>query len=131
MQWADHQIEADKYMKIAIALENDRLCTHFGRCSQFAIMDVDTNEKRIIHKEQIDAPPHEPGLLPRWLAGKGANLVIAGGMGDRARQLLEAYGIEVITGATADLPERLVMHYLAGTLKITDNPLQPLKGRQK
>lgn len=29
--------------KIAIPLENGRLCSHFGHCEQFAIIDVENN----------------------------------------------------------------------------------------
>jgi len=43
----------------------------------------------------IDAPPHEPGLLPRWLHEQGAHLIIAGGMGHRAQELFVQNGIQV------------------------------------
>ena len=52
-------------MRIAIPVADGRLAMHFGHCEKFALLDVDTDEKKIIKKEEIDAPPHEPGLLPR------------------------------------------------------------------
>ncbi|MBU4405486.1 MAG: ATPase, partial [Acidobacteria bacterium] len=72
-------------------------------------------------REDLDAPPHEPGLLPKWLAERGANLIIAGGMGQRAQGLFVEHGIQVIVGAPAETPENLANSYLAGTLQAGDN----------
>ena len=65
--------------------------------------------------------PHEPGLLPRWLAEKGVTQIIAGGMGARAQQLFAERGIQVVTGAPADDPETLVKAFLSGTLVTGEN----------
>jgi len=108
-------------LKIAIPLMNGKLCQHFGHCDRFALVDVDPVEKKILKREDIEAPPHEPGLLPKWLAEQGATMIIAGGMGQRAQGLFIERGIEVIVGAPADTPERLVGDYLAGTLQAGDN----------
>ncbi len=89
--------------------------------SRFALIDVDPTEKKILKREDIEAPPHEPGLLPKWLAERGANLIIAGGMGQRAQDLFCEHGIEVIIGAPAETPENLVNSYLGGTLHSGDN----------
>lgn len=35
----------------------------------------------------LTPPPHEPGVLPKWLHDQGVNLIIAGGMGQRAQGL--------------------------------------------
>ena len=64
----------------------------------------------------LTPPPHEPGLLPRWLHEQGADVIIAGGMGQRAQQLFAQSGIKVVVGAPADAPERIVESYLSGTL---------------
>ncbi len=73
-------------MKIALPVTNEKLCTHFGHCEKFAIFDIDEKNKNVSSATYIDAPPHEPGLLPRWLSEKGVNCVIAGGMGSRASE---------------------------------------------
>jgi predicted Fe-Mo cluster-binding NifX family protein len=104
-------------MKIAIPLADGKLTMHFGHCAKFAIIDVDTSAKAIIKREDIDAPPHEPGLLPPWLAARGVTLIIAGGMGQRAQGLFGENKIDVIIGAPVAAPEALVGEYLAGTLK--------------
>jgi len=108
-------------MRIAIPLAGEKLAMHFGHCERFALVDVDLKEKKILKREDIDAPAHQPGLLPPWLAERGATLIIAGGMGQRAQGLFTEHGIEVIVGAPADSPERLVGDYLAGTLQSGEN----------
>ncbi len=108
-------------MKIAIPLADGKLAMHFGHCECFALVEVNPAEKKILKREDIEAPPHEPGLLPPWLSQHGAKLIIAGGMGSRARELFAQHGIQVIIGAPADTPESLVGDYLSGTLRTGDN----------
>ena len=108
-------------MKIAIPLVDGKLSMHFGHCECFALVDVDPATKKILKREDIDAPPHEPGLLPGWLAERGANLIIAGGMGQRAQGLFTQQGIEVVVGAPAETPDALVAAYLAKTLQVGSN----------
>lgn len=108
-------------MKIAIPLAGGKLSMHFGHCERFALVDVDPSEKKILKREDIEPPPHEPGLLPKWLAERDVNMIIAGGMGQRAQGLFVEHGILVIVGAAADTPERLVGDYLAGTLQAGEN----------
>ena len=102
-------------MKIAVPIADGKLSMHFGHCEQFALIEVAANE--IVNREDLKAPPHEPGLLPTWLADRGAGVIIAGGMGRRAQDLFIAKNISVIVGAASDSPERLVEDYLAGTLE--------------
>ncbi|MBN2451479.1 MAG: ATPase, partial [Lentisphaeria bacterium] len=59
--------------------------------------------------------------LPRWLHEQGANLILAGGMGQRAQELFARHGIQVVVGAPAGTPEDLVAKYLAGTLEVQGN----------
>ena len=108
-------------MRIAIPLADGKLTTHFGHCASFALIDADCAEKKILKREDIDAPPHEPGLLPPWLAERGVKTIIAGGMGQRAQDLFKQHGIQVIVGAPAETPEKLVSEYLAGTLQSGEN----------
>ncbi|MBN1662370.1 MAG: P-loop NTPase [Deltaproteobacteria bacterium] len=110
-----------KSIKIAIPVEGGRLCAHFGHCETFVLVDVDTETKKIIKKEELPPPPHEPGLLPHWLHEKGANMIIAGGMGSRAQGLFAENGIQVLVGASSDAPEALVKNYLDGALVTGDN----------
>ncbi len=88
-------------MRIAIPIAEGRLAMHFGHCEQFAIIDVDTEAKTIIKTELETPPRHEPGVLPKWLAEKGANVIIGGGMGMRAQNLFAEQDIQVVVGAPA------------------------------
>jgi predicted Fe-Mo cluster-binding NifX family protein len=101
-------------MKFAIPLAEGVLCAHFGHCQQFAI--IETEDGQIKDKELHTPPPHEPGVLPNWLAELGVSVVIAGGMGRRALDLFSGKGIQVSVGAPSSPPEALVEQYLKGTL---------------
>lgn len=108
-------------MKIAIPIAGSVLATHFGHCESFALIEVDEANKKILNQQSLASPPHQPGLLPLWLAQHGANVIIAGGMGQRAQNLFTEQGIRVIIGAPAESSEAIVNQYLAGTLATGDN----------
>ena len=107
--------------KIAVPVSDGLLCAHFGHCEVFALLDVDMDGKKILRREDVTPPPHEPGLLPKWLHEKDARIIIAGGMGSRAQGLFTENGIQVVSGAPADAPETLVMAYMNGTLATGPN----------
>lgn len=100
--------------KIAIPLERGVLCSHFGHCQQFAI--VDTDELQIVREELVTPPPHEPGLLPAWLAEKGVTDIIAGGMGQKALTLFEQQNIRTFIGVAPKSSKELVQDFLQSTL---------------
>ena len=87
----------------------------------FAIIDADSDTKQINSHELVEPPAHEPGILPKWLSGLQVNLVIAGGMGQRAQQLFAQNQIDVVVGAPVETPEDLVSACLNGTLKTGSN----------
>ena len=103
-------------MRVAIPVCEGVLSMHFGHCEKFELLDVDPDTKAIVGTTALEPPPHEPGVLPRWLREKGVNLVIAGGMGMRAQQLFEQAGVKVIVGAPSAEPESVVADYLTGKL---------------
>lgn len=115
------QAKENHSMRIALPLANGKLSMHFGHCERFALIDVDSATKAILKREDVEAPPHEPGLLPPWLAERGAKVILAGGMGQRAQSLFAQHGIQVLVGAPADVPEKLVGDFLAGTLQTGKN----------
>lgn len=104
-------------MKIAIPVADGLLCSHFGQCQQFAVIEVDDEAKQIVKQEMLTPPPHEPGSYPAWLSEIGCKLIIAGGMGGRAVTLFEQNGIEVIMGTNNNEPEKIVNEYLNNNLK--------------
>ena len=108
-------------MRIAIPMAAGRLSQHFGHCERFALLDVDEAAKTTLSKQELESPEHQPGLLPRWLAEKGATLIIAGGMGASAQKLFAESGIKVVIGAPAEAPETLVSSFMSGTLQTGGN----------
>jgi predicted Fe-Mo cluster-binding NifX family protein len=106
-------------MKFAIPLAEGKLTAHFGHCQEFALVDVEDNE--IKNKENLVPPPHEPGVLPKWLHDLGTNVIIAGGMGGRALDLFAQNDIKVVVGAPSLTPEELVRQYLDNTLEAGAN----------
>lgn len=105
--------------KVAIPLEGGRLCSHFGHCEQFAILEVENNS--IISEKLITPPPHEPGLLPGWLAELGVTDVISGGMGQRAISLFSENKINVNVGAQPKSPNELVNEWINNSLETGKN----------
>ena len=108
-------------MRIAIPLAKGRLSMHFGHCEEFAIVEVDENAKQVSKTTNLQPPDHQPGVLPAWLHEHGANVIIAGGMGQRAQQLFAEHNIDVIVGAPAHTVDDLVTAYLNGELELGQN----------
>jgi predicted Fe-Mo cluster-binding NifX family protein len=101
-------------MKIAVPVDYGRVSAHFGRATDFVIVHVENEQ--IKKREFLEPPPHEPSALPKWLHELGVTVIIARGMGKRARELLREKGMKVVTGVLGGGPEQLVEQYLANTL---------------
>ena len=108
-------------MRYAIPVSSGGLSAHFGHCEHFALIDVDEERKKVLRKELVPSPGHQPGLLPEWLAEQGVSVVIAGGMGSRAQNLFNQNHIGVVIGALENDPEKAVLNYLNGVLATEDN----------
>jgi ATP-binding protein involved in chromosome partitioning len=108
-------------MLIAIPIAAGKLAMHFGHCEHFALIELDQTKNEIVKEELTSPPPHQPGVLPPWLASQGVEMIIAGGMGSRARSLFVENNIEVVVGAPAEKPDVLVKAYIEGTLVTGDN----------
>ena len=108
-------------MRIAIPLVEGTVSMHFGHCEEFAFIDADMETGLIDPVERSAPPQHQPGVLPAWLADKGVDMVIAGGMGSRAQQLFAQHGIKVLVGADREAPEIIVRQFLDGTLNVGSN----------
>jgi predicted Fe-Mo cluster-binding NifX family protein len=106
-------------MKIAVPVAGDRLTPHFGHCEKFAILTIDGDERYRI--EYLVPPAHQPGVYPRFLAEKGVNIIIAGGMGPRAQEIFAQNNIRVITGIEQGDPRGLAEKFLRGELIPGDN----------
>lgn len=92
-------------MKIAIATEGSTVSAHFGKCETFTIVEIENSN--IKNKSVISTEGNQHGLLPGFLASQGVDLVIAGGMGEGARQNLADNGIEIISGISGNIDEAI------------------------
>lgn len=92
-------------MKIAISVDCNSVSAHFGRCPGFLIADIQGG--KLIKSERIPNPGHEPGVIPKFLHSKGVQRIICGGIGARATELFNSYGIQVIAGVTGDVNDTL------------------------
>lgn len=101
-------------MRIAISTESGRVSAHFGRCPSFTIIDVE--KEKIISKDTISNPGHQPGAIPRFLHNKGAECIICGGMGSRAKGIFEEFGIQTIVGVDGAVDE-VIEKVLNGVLE--------------
>ncbi len=91
----------------------------FWSLRQFSIIDAESST--ISNETLLTPPPHEPGLLPAWLAEKGVTDVIAGGMGQRAINLFNQQKINVFVGAPIKMPRDLANDLLNNTLSAGAN----------
>lgn len=106
--------------KIAVPTDNNGMLDgHFGHCRFFTIIDVNNGE--IISEEKVVPPPHEPGLLPKWLAEKNVTDILAGGMGNRAIQIFNQNGVNVFVGAPKMNATDLVQGFLEKSVEFAAN----------
>ncbi|MCK4870950.1 MAG: NifB/NifX family molybdenum-iron cluster-binding protein [Gammaproteobacteria bacterium] len=102
-------------MKIALPANGKEIASHFGHCACFEIFNVENNiigEKTTVNS----VGEHKPGVLPQLLKDNGVNLIIADGIGQKAVQLFNSWGIEVIVGVRG-LLEDAIARYLDGNLQ--------------
>jgi len=108
-------------MRIAVSTETNNeleslVAHHFGRCPFFALVDVEGTEVKAVN---VIANPyygaHQPGQVPGFIHLQKADVMLSGGMGGRAIQFFEQFGIQTATGATGTVQSALES-YLGGEL---------------
>ena len=106
-------------MKIALPTRPDATVDdHFGHCACFTIVTVE--EGRIVASSTVPAPEGcgcRSGVAST-LRQMGVDALLAGNMGEGARQVLEAQQIRVVRGCSGAV-EEVVGGFLAG--RITDS----------
>jgi len=108
-------------MRIAIPLSGGQISQHFGHSEQFLFVDADMKQRTVLGKSVEEAPEHAPGLLPKWLVEHGVDTVIAVGLGARARDLLSASSVKVLTGVSIADPDALISEFLNDRLQTGAN----------
>jgi len=108
--------------RIALACENGfgldgSLSAHFGRCPFYVLVDVEGD--KIVGFQVVDNPHfpnHQPGVIPQFIHSQKANVMIAGGMGPRAIDFFNQFGIDVATGVQGKVKD-IVEAYLKGEIQ--------------
>src|SRR5208337_3096670 len=108
-------------MRIAIPISGGQISRHFGHSEEFLFADADMERQEVLKRHVEKAPEHVPGFLPRWLKDHDVDVVISFGMGGRARDLLTATSIQVVTGVSSLDPTAALTDFLAGNLKTGQN----------
>ena len=103
-------------MKVAVASEGQSVSGHFGHCESFTIYEVEAG--KVLSKENKPNPGHRPGYIPLFLKDLGANVIIAGGMGEMAQQLFNENGIAAFVGVQG-LCDEAVQRFVDGKLEST------------
>ena len=109
-------------MKVVFASADNQglqgaLSAHFGRCPYYTIVDVE--DKAVSNMQVIDNPyftNHVPGAVPEFIKEQGAHVMIAGGMGPRALELFNQFGIEAITTGVQGSLEDILNAYMRGEI---------------
>lgn len=102
-------------MKIAFPTRDGRIDDHFGHCAYYTIITLE--DGRPVATETLASPQGcgcKSGIAP-VLAQKGVRLMLAGNMGEGARNVLSSAGIQVIRGCSGTI-EEVLAGYLAGTI---------------
>ncbi len=91
--------------KIALAADDmlgldGEMSMHFGRCPSYLVAQVE-DDGNIVSTEVVENPyfkQHTPGEVPRFINSIEVNVMIAGGMGPKAIDMFNDFGIDVVTG---------------------------------
>jgi predicted Fe-Mo cluster-binding NifX family protein len=104
-------------MKIAVSATAPDLSAkvdpRFGRCSYFVIVDADSMEFEGIENNSASAGGGAGIAAAQLIAGKEVAVVLTGNCGPNAFDVLNAAGIQVMTGVTGTI-EEAVKKYQAG-----------------
>ncbi len=104
-------------MKIAIPTRNNKVDDHFGHCEYYTIFTLD-EDKQITETETLAAPAGCgcKSNIASQLEEKGISLMLAGNMGEGAKNTLESHHIQVIRGC-AGCVENVINDWIKGKIQ--------------
>lgn len=105
--------------KIAIPTCEGKLWPHFGKAPQLTIVTVEDGQ--VQETVTLDAPEHEHGAMPRFIAANGCTDIICGGLGPGAVNMIAQLGINLHAGAPELPVEELLKQYLDGSIVYGDS----------
>jgi len=103
-------IRTEKPMRVCVpTMGNNGLgeyvSEHFGRAPTFTIVDLSTNEVKVVP----NTSEHMGGMgkPPELIAGAQVDVMLCSGLGPRAIQMFEQQGVEVFVGARGTVKEAI------------------------
>ena len=85
---------------------NDIVGEHFGRVPTYTIVDLDTNEVKVIPNTSEHMGGH--GYPAEIMMREKIDVLVCRGLGRRALSMFEEFGIEVYIGATGTVKDAVV-----------------------
>ena len=113
-------------MKICISSDSGIVSAHFGRAPEFTLVTIENNQ--VVEKKILQNPGHTIGSIPKFISDEGAKCMISGGMGHRAQNFFNEYGIEVIMGISGNIDD-VINKILNGTLEGGESLCSPGGGK--
>ncbi len=105
-------------MKIAVPVTSDnQIDGHFGHCESYSVFTI-SEKKEIADKKSVQSLQGCgcKSDIASVLASDGVTVMLAGGIGGGAINVLNNSGIEVVRGCTGDATE-VVKLYLSGLIE--------------
>lgn len=110
--------EKMKDMRIAVAAdESGEIFQHFGHTRFFAVYDI--KDGKVSSHSMIDAEGSGHSALGGFLRENNVDLLICGGIGGGAKNVLTEAGIELVSGVSGSI-EEAVQNFIEG--KLHDDP---------
>ena len=103
-------------MMIAVPTRDGHIDDHFGHCAYYTIFDIENGQ--IIATSRLESPEGcgcKSGIAAD-MEKMGIEVMLAGNMGEGAKNKLESHNIKVIRGCRGDI-EMVVRAYLIGLIK--------------
>lgn len=109
-------------MKIAVPVTSDnQIDSHFGHCDSYNVFTI-SDKNEIAGVKSVESPQGCgcKSDIASVLASDGVSIMLAGGIGGGAINVLNNSGIEVIRGCSGDAAE-VVKRYLSGLIEDSGN----------
>lgn len=107
--------EGEDIMKIAVPTVGDQIDQHFGHCEKYSVFTIEENAIKTLEYMESPAGCGCKSNMASVLAQSGVKILIAGGIGNGAVNVLANNGIKTIKGASGTVRDAVEL-YLQGGL---------------
>ena len=100
-------------MKIAVTYDKGMVGEHFGHAEAFKVYDIDGETVNSVEVVEVKEQGHD--VMANFIDSLGVDVLICGGIGERAQEAVEDKGIVIVSGASGDA-DIAVVKYIAGEI---------------